>query len=281
VRTIEEVSVVVGRVVVGFDGSPGAVSALTWGAREADLLGVDLVAFAALDEQPPAPVPQPLVSDDTTALLDSLRERAQQFATDHPVVFRYGVGPAAQVLVDACQDDDLLVVGSRGRNPLIGLLLGSVSQACLKMARCPVVVVREQAEPPEPVGRVIVGVDASEPSRRALHIAAREADVRGAVLHAIHAVYWDQPGVELAAPATKQLVGWGKDLLKRELDGTGVTARPVVLTGHPSDVLVRHSKHADLLVLGSRGHSRVAGLFLGSTADRCARHASCPVLVVH
>jgi len=271
---------VVRQVVVGFDGSAGAVAALVWGAREAQLHDVGLVAFAAVDTVPPAPAPQPLTISDSEALLDSLRETVRKITTDCPAVFRYDVGAAAPQLVAACQDEDVLVVGSRGRNPFAGLLLGSVSRACLKVAPCPVVVVREQAEPTQPFGRVIVGVDASEPSRRALRVAAKEAQVRGAALHVIHAVHWDHLGVELVAPATRQLVGWGKDLVAAELASSGVAARPVVLTGHPSDVLVRHSRHADLLVLGSRGHTQVAGMLLGSTSDYCTGHASCPVMVV-
>lgn len=241
--------------------------------------GVGLVAFAALDTVPPAPVPQPLTVGDSEALLASLREAVQKITAEYPAVFRYGSGAAAQQLVAACQDEDILVVGSRGRNPFTGLLLGSVSRACLKVAPCPVVVVRDQA-PAQPFGRVIVGVDASEHSRRALRVAAQEAQVRDAALHAIHAVHWDHLGVELIAPASQQLFAWGKDLVAAELAGSGVAARPVILNGHPSDVLVRHSKHADLLVLGSRGQTRLAGMLLGSTSDFCTRHASCPVMVV-
>jgi nucleotide-binding universal stress UspA family protein len=50
--------------------------------------------------------------------------------------------------------------------------------------------------------------------------------------------------------------------------------------GHAGDVLVRHSTHADLLVIGSRGRNQLAMLLLGSTSDHCARHAGCPVMVV-
>jgi hypothetical protein len=109
-------------------------------------------------------------------------------------------------------------------------------------------VVREQAEPARPLGRVIVGVDASVPSRRALLVAADEARIRGAELHA---VYWDH---------------------------LGVAARTVILDGHPSDVLGRHSEHADLLVMGLHRYSPVTGSLLGSTSDFCARHALCPVM---
>ncbi|MEV6889543.1 universal stress protein [Kribbella sp. NPDC051137] len=52
-------------------------------------------------------------------------------------------GPAAAVLVEAAQDADLLVDGSRGHGAFAGMLLGSVGQHCAQQARCPVVVVRD------------------------------------------------------------------------------------------------------------------------------------------
>ncbi len=58
-------------------------------------------------------------------------------------------GPAAKVLVDAADDAELLVVGSRGHGGFAGLLLGSVSQQCAHHAQCPVVIVRGPAQDAE------------------------------------------------------------------------------------------------------------------------------------
>jgi len=263
------------RIVVGFDGS---AAALAWGADEARLHNVELQAMAVLDRPPPESVRDPVSLGGAEVLLGTLRRVVQTMAEGLPADLRCGHGGAAMELIGACTDDDLLVVGSRGRHPFAGLLLGSVSRTCLTHAPCPVAVVRSRPVP-RPYGRVIVGVDASEQARLALCLAAEEARLRGAVLDAIHAVHRDHPGAE-SVPSPRQLLARGRQLVAAELHDTGVAARPVVGDGFAPDVLVRHSVRADLLVLGSRGRNSLASLLLGSTSDHCARHAACPVLIV-
>jgi nucleotide-binding universal stress UspA family protein len=260
------------RIVVGFDGSPAAVAAVAWAAREARLRGAELVAWTVLDR------PESRHASDSVAAKTRPRS-IEESAVDYPVTVGHGYGDAAAELVAACADADLLVVGSRGRGPLEGLLLGSVSHACLAHAPCPVVVLRPQLGVAASHKRVIVGVDGSEHSRQALRVAAEEARLRGAALHVLHAVHWDNSGEELLTPTNKQLVEWGRKLVLAELAATGVTGRPVVVDGHASEVLVRRSAHADLLVVGSRGRNPVTNLLLGSTSENCARHAHCPVMV--
>jgi nucleotide-binding universal stress UspA family protein len=60
-----------------------------------------------------------------------------------PIVAR---GPAAKTLLDVAQGADLLVVGTRGHTPLVGMLVGSVSEHCVGHATCPVVVIRHREE---------------------------------------------------------------------------------------------------------------------------------------
>jgi nucleotide-binding universal stress UspA family protein len=265
------------KVVVGFDGSLPSTHALAWAAQEARLHGAELVARAVLDH----PMAADVVAEPAApeALRPELAAAAQAACGDYPVRFELVEGGAAAELVAACGSDDLLVLGTRGRSLLTGLLLGSVSRASLHQAPCPVVVV---PGPTEFGGhrRVLVAVDASADSREAIRAAEHEARLRGDALHAVHAVHWDHIGAELTTPDDKQLVIWGKELVESELERVGVEARPVVVPGPAGDVLVRHSTHADLLVIGSRGRNQLAMLLLGSTSDHCARHAGCPVMVV-
>ncbi|TNC21575.1 universal stress protein [Amycolatopsis alkalitolerans] len=255
------------RVIAGYDSSPHAGSALAWAAAEARRWQAELHVLTVADPRARA--------DDLRA---HLRPELDRITGGLPAEHHVEHGDAAARLVGTCTADDLLVIGSRGRGPLAERLLGSVSHACLHTARCPVVIVREQPRPPR--GVVLAGVDGSAAARHALTVAAGEARRGGAALHALHVVYWEHLGGEWIIPTVDDLVGWGKQLLEKELAETGVTALPEVIHGYPTDVLTRRSEHADLLVLGARGHSPLTTLLLGSTADHCARHARCPIMIV-
>jgi nucleotide-binding universal stress UspA family protein len=75
-------------------------------------------------------------------------------------------------------------------------------------------------------------------------------------------------------------------LLDRELAalaerrGSGFPVAAEVIEGRPADVLAAAGRAADLLVLGSHGHSRVRHTVLGSVSEDCIRKAACPVVVI-
>jgi nucleotide-binding universal stress UspA family protein len=136
--------------------------------------------------------------------------------------------------------------------------------------------------------RVVVGVDGSEGSRRALQWAASEARQRHAVLEVVHA--WHIPYVG-GYPYAAGTLDWGvieagaKTVLEREIASVAPAglAGPVkgILCGDAAaQAIVTVSKGADLVVVGSRGHGGFAGLLLGSVSQQVVHHAGCPVVVV-
>ena len=136
-----------GPVVVGFDGSAASESALGFAVEEAVALGAPLAAVHAWQDIAVGAGEGRLlhidsVADDAAAQLDEglapWRAKYPELVIE-PVVVR---DRPAQALVRQSAGAQLVVVGSRGRGPLAGLLLGSVSQAVLHHAASPVAVVR-------------------------------------------------------------------------------------------------------------------------------------------
>jgi nucleotide-binding universal stress UspA family protein len=96
----------------------------------------------------------------------------------------------------------------------------------------------------------------------------------------VHAVHWDTLGTTLMRPSDKDLISWGRRLVRAELDRAGIRAHSVVVPGHAVDVLVRHSMYADLLVVGSPKQRLFTGRMLASTAELCALRSHCAAVLV-
>ena len=133
--------------------------------------------------------------------------------------------------------------------------------------------------------RTVVGVDGSPESLSALDWAAGLAASTGGVVEAI--ATWEWPtglgtapilpsGFDPAADAATMLDG-ALDVARRSHPDVGFVAR--VVEGRAGEVLVEASRGADLLAVGTRGRSEVAGLLVGSVSEHCATHAHSPVLV--
>ncbi len=144
------------------------------------------------------------------------------------------------------------------------------------------------AEPAGPV--VIVGVDGSAESVAALKWAARYQAATGGTVRAV--LSWHFPAAAGPAPvgvAPKQIsdevrASMLENLTKAITEAYGSPAPERVETkveyGHPAQVLVDASEHADLLVVGHRGHGAFTGMLIGSVSIHCVTHAHCPVVVV-
>ncbi|MFF7738892.1 universal stress protein [Streptomyces sp. NPDC007984] len=142
-----------GPIVVGVDGSPAGAGAVDFAFAEAALRGVDIVALHAWttwnapmptpqdESMPYANEPQALAAGEERLLSEALVGHQKTYPgvnVKREVVH----GGTREALIEASRTAQLLVVGARGRGGFAGLLLGSVSQAMLHHAHCPVAVVR-------------------------------------------------------------------------------------------------------------------------------------------
>ena len=138
---------------------------------------------------------------------------------------------------------------------------------------------------------IIVGIDGSRHSRRALQWAVSEAAARHAPLtvltvHQAAAGYWGGPvpnpeDPELTEQALKEVQKETDDVLSEFSVGSrppSVTVRAV--TGLPAEELLAVAEDADLLVVGARGAGGFKRLLLGSVSTHVTHHAHCPVVVV-
>jgi nucleotide-binding universal stress UspA family protein len=272
------------RIVVGYDGSPDSDAALAWAAATASLTGDEVVASIVVD-----PMENPRGVAWPESWWVEIEERARGVLSDCPAVesrVERHVGQPVSLLVEQSGDASALVVGSRGHGAAGELFLGSVSQAVARRAHTPVIIVRKPANPT--AKRVVVGVDGTEASTRALEFACARAARTGERVMAAHA--WFPTRVALdrygyVPPLTGETAAEAEAALE-EIVGKALAEHPDVeiegalYADAASRALVDASSDASLVVVGSRGGGAVAQVLLGSTSHDVVHHAHCPVAVV-
>ena len=138
-------------IVVGHDGSDGADHALRAALELVASLHAPVVVVRAWSI---ATAPRPSnwqfgyvssFGEYAAAVHDELVQDARDAAEQHPAVpltYRAVHASPAACLIDVSRHARMLVVGTRGRGGIVGMLLGSVSEQCVRHAACPVLVVR-------------------------------------------------------------------------------------------------------------------------------------------
>jgi nucleotide-binding universal stress UspA family protein len=198
-------------------------------------------------------------------------------------------------------DATAVVVGTHGRSGVARFFLGSTAERLLRHATRPVLVLREAPttaspwyEPPilpaTHLGprRMLVAVDFSEPSKRAIAFArslAAKLRIAVEVVHVYDAIVAGAssapgaPANEVRAMLTTRL-----DELVRDVFGPDAsTVRTHLVPGRPIDAILdlARKREADLVVVGTTGRTGIERMLLGSTAERLVRESAVPILTIH
>lgn len=276
-------------VIVGIDGSANAEHALTWALAKTETFGpvtpvtayqlpttLDVLTRASRGDlsiyrtAAEAHLTK-AIGDTDPGLLDRAR-----VIEAHP-----GVG-----LCEAAKGAELLVVGTRGRSALVASLLGSVSSYCAKHSPVPVAVIPEDFPATKPLANVLVGVDGSENSERALRWTIDHMAPDGRVFAVGALSMWgymdgefDPPPEVLEKRVRERVEDSVAKVKGYPYDGPAVEIHTAARDARVALRDMAGSK-ADLLVVGARGVTGIPFLVLGSVSTALVHHPKVPTVVI-
>jgi nucleotide-binding universal stress UspA family protein len=276
------------RALLALDGSPSSRAASEFAASLAWPSGsiIDVVGVVATSTEA-GPARQQLE--------EMLDDAAASLTGESRVVRRTTlVGRAGSILVELAADlrAELVILGSRGRGPLRSMLLGSVSAEVVDHAPCPVLVVRRAA-----VDSLLVAVDGSPSADGAVSYLIANRILGDRPIEVLSVA----PGPDLPImlplsegadrplePSEGRLVEdrWRAEAVAanvaRRLGESGYAVRWSIGTGDAAHEIIEAAENFDtgLIVVGSRGHTGLTRLLLGSVARNVLLHTAASVLVV-
>ena len=193
---------------------------------------------------------------------------------------------------------DLAVLATHGRSGIKRVVLGSVTERLMRILPCPILIVRSLESDDTAIQnftlnirKILVGCDFSPYSRLAFQYGISLAQEFESEVHLVHVVetpaYKDLLKLSAASREEsenllhKQITEKLSSMIPKE-SWVWCQPRIVLLAGHPYEEIIKHSllNQIDLIVLGIRGRNLIEAVFTGSTTDRVARQAPCPVLSV-
>ena len=210
--------------------------------------------------------------------------------TGAPVIDEVHTGEPQEAILEyaATHDVDAIVMGTRGRRGVGRLLLGSVTEAVVRDAAVPVLVVRGAAEVKRqyPLETLVVPVDGSRHADAALEQALEIANHHDATVHCLSVVDVAPVGIDdgndLRLERLEQYAQQVVDDGVQQAEKVGVDAVGAVQHGSTQRQIRTYTddEDADLVVMGTHGRSGLDRLLLGSVTERVLRTATTPVVTV-
>ena len=281
------------RITVGYDGAESSSEAVLWATQEAVARRAPLHLVACWDDMASLaagaaafPEAGALLSSRTAieAVLQRMVEVVERSYPDLKVSAETQPGPTSAVLMDRVSIDDLLVVGTSSHHGVGAFWLGSTARHLVRHAACPVVVVRGAASRGRP-DRVVVGVDGSAASDRALRWAADEADLHHVELAVVHGWWYPYEARTNAAEQARDLAridaaGVLEEAERGAREWCASEVNGQLVEGNAPSAILDSLRDGDLLVMGSRGRGAVRSGLFGSTVYNVLDHSAVPVVVV-
>ncbi|MFF9060495.1 universal stress protein [Streptomyces sp. NPDC014882] len=294
-------------VTVGLDGSRESRAAVEWAAREAKLRGLPLRIVHVWQPVPEPMAQAPLLGAETQAHWTERipREAAAGVGLRHPGVEVTGEqlsGPAGDVLAEAANSAELLVLGSRGLSGIGGFMIGSVGLSAVAHTERPVVLVRAlegaaDEHEPDPAGipsaatpfrPVVLGLDTDHPDETLIGFAFEAARLRDTSLRVVHG--WNPPpyhaygrpadparhealSLSAAGALSEALRPW-----RHKFPDVGVVE--VSRRGSAAVHVVDAARAASLVVVGRRIRRSPFGAHIGHVTHAVLHHSTAPVAVV-
>ncbi|MDQ6732041.1 MAG: universal stress protein [Actinomycetota bacterium] len=281
------------RIAAAVDARPGGQDAAALGAALAGAGGAELV-LASVEPDLLRVLPgcdATLMHRETLAMLSETQRRSAASArtwADHDRSVAHGL----QRMVRA-ERRDLLVVGSSARARAGEVAIGRLTRGLLHDLPCPVAIAPSGLADRSPLAlrEIAVGYDGGLEAQRALALAAGLALASGARLSVcgvvddrIPSLGWPQLWPGAMADAWQETMAEEEAVLRERiqtaLEPLALDASAEVLRGRPAAALLRRSRGADLLVIGSRRWGAPARVILGGTGEGLAHGARCALLVV-
>ncbi len=280
------------QITVGYDGSAPSAEAVLWAGAEAGVRGARLrivscyqipLGGETIGGWAATEAYDTLMEGCRTALAE-MKDVVVKATPGIEIVLEASAGPAATALLDNVEPDDLVVVGAGSHVGAAAFWLGSTPRHVVRHSPCPVVVVRGASSRGRP-DRVVVGVDGSPASERALQWAGDEADRHGVPLLVVHGWLYPYLAVDTSSSQARDLTNVDAACL---LDVAVESARErcaVEVSGELVEsgavtALLETVRDGDLLVVGSRGRGALAENLFGSTVNSVLDRCVVPVVVV-
>lgn len=273
-------------IVVGVDGSRGAVRAAVWAIDEALSRDIPLRLVYAIEPHDPGSADAQDAERRLASAELALRYAANTVeATERPVKVEIEIahGNPTATLIEMSRSAAMLCVGAVGIKHFDHNRIGSTALSLVSSAHCPVAIVRgSEHTAPHPPGWVVVEIDESPDSGAVLQCGVEEARLRGAPLRVLGS--WQSRYTDVH---DTHAVADGNRMVRAQLDRRisswkhnypDLDVRPVAVHGSVLNYLAKHGEEIQLVVVGARNAHGVEEL-LGPTGSAALHNTECSVLV--